>query len=41
VDAADTLPLLGMALLDGSELNMQVCASGKVTIKPMSRPSRI
>jgi clan AA aspartic protease len=36
VDEADTDPLIGMALLRGYELNMQVRSRGKVTIK---RPS--
>ena len=30
-------PLVGMALLKGCELNMQVRARGKVTIKPLRR----
>jgi clan AA aspartic protease len=33
VDEADTTPLVGMALLAGYELKMQVRARGKVTIK--------
>jgi clan AA aspartic protease len=33
VDEADTDPLVGMALLSGYELNMQVRWRGKVTIK--------
>lgn len=33
VDEADTDPLVGMALLSGYELNMQVRSRGKVTIK--------
>lgn len=32
VDEADTAPLVGMALLSGYELNIQVRARGKVTI---------
>ncbi len=35
VDEADTDPLIGMALLTGYELNMQVRSRGKVTIKPL------
>ena len=35
VDAANTAPLVGMALLDGYELSMQVRAGGKVVIKPL------
>jgi len=33
VDEADTEPLVGMALLDGYELNAQIRTGGKVTIK--------
>jgi len=33
VDEADTHPLVGMGLLRGFELKMQVCPHGKVTIK--------
>ncbi len=35
VDEADAEPLVGMALLDGYELKMQVRAGGKVTIKAL------
>jgi clan AA aspartic protease len=35
VDEADADPLVGMALLEGYELKMQVRAGGKVTIKPL------
>jgi len=35
VDAADTAPLVGMALLDGYELRMQVRKRGKVIIRPL------
>ncbi len=37
VDEADTDPLVGMRLLRGHELNMQVRACGKVTIKRLPR----
>ncbi len=37
VDEADTDPLIGMALLRGYELKMQVCRRGKVTIKRLRR----
>ena len=37
VDEADTDPLVGMRLLRGHELKMQVRARGKVTIKRMPR----
>jgi clan AA aspartic protease len=37
VDAADTAPLLGMALLDGHELKVQVRNGGRVTIKVLPR----
>jgi clan AA aspartic protease len=37
VDEADTDPLVGMALLSGYELNMQVRSRGKVTIKRLPR----
>lgn len=40
VYAADTMPLVGMALLEGSALNMQVRAGGPVTIKPLPRRRR-
>lgn len=35
VDEADTTPLVGMALLSGYELNVQVRSRGKVTITPL------
>lgn len=35
VDKADTAPLVGMALLNGYELNIRVRARGKVTITPL------
>jgi len=38
VDEADTDPLVGMALLSGHELKMQIRSRGKVTIKRL--PSR-
>ena len=37
VDEADTEPLVGMALLSGYELKMQVRSRGKVTIKLLPR----
>jgi clan AA aspartic protease len=37
VDEADTDPLVGMRLLRGHELKMQVRARGKVTIKRLPR----
>lgn len=37
VHEADATPLVGMALLEGSELKMQVRAGGRVTIKPLPR----
>lgn len=37
VDEADTDPLVGMALLAGYELKMQVRSRGKVTIKRLPR----
>ena len=37
VDEFDATPLVGMALLRGRELKMQVRARGKVTIKPLPR----
>lgn len=37
VEAADTEPLIGMRLLRGHELNMQVRYCGKVTIKRLPR----
>ena len=35
VDAADTDPLLGMALLYGHELNLQVVEGGDAVIRPL------
>jgi clan AA aspartic protease len=35
VDEADTMPLLGMAMLEGYELMMQVRPQGRVTITPL------
>jgi clan AA aspartic protease len=40
VDEADTDPLVGMALLSGYELKMQVRWRGKVTIKRLPRKKR-
>jgi clan AA aspartic protease len=40
VDAADTTPLVGMALLEEHELKVQVRAGGKVTIKPLPQRRR-
>ena len=37
VDEADTEPLVGMALLTGYELKMEVRSRGKVTIKRLPR----
>jgi clan AA aspartic protease len=39
VDEADTDPLIGMALLSGYELNIQVRPFGKVKIKRLARRS--
>jgi hypothetical protein len=39
VDEADTDPLIGMALLRGYELKMQIRRQGKVTIKRLSHSS--
>jgi clan AA aspartic protease len=36
VDAAETEPLLGMSLLDGHELNVQVVQDGQVLIRPLA-----
>lgn len=36
VDSADTEPLLGMGLLDGHELNVQVVQDGEALIRPLS-----
>jgi clan AA aspartic protease len=35
VQEADATPLVGMALLDGCELKMEVRERGKVTIRPL------
>jgi clan AA aspartic protease len=35
VDEASTAPLVGMALLDGYELNVQVRSGGRVTIRSL------
>ncbi len=40
VDEADTDPLVGMRLLRGHELRMQVRARGKVSIKRLGRTKR-
>jgi clan AA aspartic protease len=40
VDEADTDPLVGMALLRGYGLRMQVCSRGKLTIKRIPRRVR-
>jgi clan AA aspartic protease len=37
VDSADTAPLVGMALLEGRELKMQVRAGGKLQIRPLTK----
>ena len=37
VDEFDATPLVGMGLLKGFELNMQVRARGKITIKRQER----
>ena len=37
VYAIGGIPLIGMGLLDGSELNMKVRPGGEVTIKPLRR----
>jgi len=37
VDEADTDPLVGMALLSGYELTMQIRSCGKITIKRLPR----
>jgi clan AA aspartic protease len=37
VDEADTVPLVGMALLDGFELIVEVRTSGQVTIRALPR----
>lgn len=39
VEAADTMPLVGMELLHGFELKMNVQKRGQITIKPL-RPRR-
>jgi clan AA aspartic protease len=41
VDEADTVPLVGMALLNGYEFNAQVRARGKVTIKLLPEGRRV
>jgi hypothetical protein len=35
VDEVDVMPLVGMALLYGYELTMQIVAGGKVLLKPL------
>jgi clan AA aspartic protease len=37
VDEANTMPLLGMEMLDGYELKIKVKAGGRVTITPLRR----
>ncbi len=41
VAEAGTIPLVGMALLTGSELKMQVRSNGKVTVKALSKRRRV
>lgn len=36
-EKSDGIPLLGMSLLSGSELNMHVRPGGRVSIKPLAR----
>ena len=36
VDAADTTPLVGMAMLDGHDLHLEVAAGGRVTIERLA-----
>ena len=36
IDEANAAPLVGMALLNGYELNVQVRTGGKVTIQPLA-----
>ncbi len=38
VDAADTEPLVGMALMYGYELNVQIVDGGAVTLRRFSNP---
>ena len=40
VDESECTPLVGMSLLEGYELKMQVCRAGKVTIKALGRRRR-
>ena len=43
VSEAETTPLIGMTLLEGYELNMQIRPGGKVTIRPLAdnaKPAR-
>ena len=40
VDGADTPPLMGMALMAGCELLIQVVDGGKVTLSPLSESER-
>jgi len=39
VDEADTDPLIGITLLSGCELRVEVCSQGKVEIAPLRLPS--
>jgi clan AA aspartic protease len=41
VVASETVPLIGMAMLEGNELNMKVRERGAVTIKSMRRRRRL
>jgi clan AA aspartic protease len=38
VDAGEVIPLLGMSLLEGHELTLQVCLNGPVTIRALPSP---
>ncbi len=40
IDEAETAPLIGMALLEGFELNMAIRAGGKVKLKKLRTSSR-
>jgi clan AA aspartic protease len=40
IDATDSGPLLGMALMEGYELKAQIRRGGKVTLKPLARPRK-
>jgi clan AA aspartic protease len=40
IDETDSIPLIGMALMEGYELKAQIRSGGKVTLKPLPKQRR-